>query len=288
MKDQITGHTRLGGLLGSPVAHSISPMMHNAAFAHLGIDWVYLCFDTGKDKLGQVVEAMRSLNVFGFNVTMPDKVRILPYLDGLSKEAEMIGAVNTVKNENGKLIGYNTDGMGFLQSLTSEGIRIKGQTVSLIGAGGAGNAIATQAAIDGAKELHLLCRRGRSWEHAQSLVRQISEQTSCRADLTDLSDTEQIKAHLQDSALLINASSAGMAPDIDVTPIRDPSLLSPDLIVTDVIYNPAKTRLLREAEQRGCRIQNGMYMLLYQGAASFRIWTGQDMPVEMIRQRFFS
>ena len=121
-----------------------------------------------------------------------------------------------------------------------------------------------------------------------SLVRQINEQTSCHADLTDLSDTVQMKARLQDSALLINASSAGMAPDIDTTPIRDPSLLPPDLIVTDVIYHPAKTRLLREAEQRGCRIQNGMYMLLYQGAAAFRIWTGQDMPVEMIRRRFFS
>ena len=138
MKDQITGHTRLGGLIGSPVAHSISPMMHNASFAHLGIDWVYLCFDTKGDKLEQVVNAMRSLNVFGFNVTMPDKVHILPYLDGLSKEAEMIGAVNTVKNEDGKLIGYNTDGMGFLRSLTSEGIRIEGRTICLIGAGGAG------------------------------------------------------------------------------------------------------------------------------------------------------
>ena len=288
MKDQITGHTRLGGLIGSPVAHSISPMMHNASFAHLGIDWVYLCFDTKGDKLEQVVNAMRSLNVFGFNVTMPDKVHILPYLDGLSKEAEMIGAVNTVKNEDGKLIGYNTDGMGFLRSLTSEGIRIEGRTICLIGAGGAGSAIAVQAAIDGAKALHLLCRRGRSWEHAMSLVRQINEQTSCHADLTNLSDTVQMKTRLQDSALLINASSAGMAPDIDTTPIRDPSLLPPDLIVTDVIYHPAKTRLLREAEQRGCRIQNGMYMLLYQGAAAFRIWTGQDMPVEMIRRRFFS
>lgn len=288
MKEQITGRTRLGGLLGCPVDHSISPLMHNASFTHLGIDWVYLCFDTGGGRLEQVVSAMRSLNAYGFNVTMPDKVRILPYLDGLSREAQMIGAVNTVKNEDGRLIGYNTDGMGFLRSLTSEGIPVSGQKICLIGAGGAGSAIAIQAALDGAKALHLLCRRGRSWEHARSLVRQIGQQTDCRADLTDLSDRDQTAYHLQDSSLLINASSAGMAPDVDTTPIADPSMLPSGLVVSDIIYHPAKTRLLREAEERGCRTRNGMYMLLYQGAASFRIWTGRDMPVDLIKEQFFS
>ncbi len=287
MKEHINGHTRLGGLLGSPVSHSISPAMHNAAFAHLGIDQVYLCFDTPPEKLEQTVQAMRVLDVYGFNVTMPDKVRIIPYLDGLSREAELIGAVNTVKNDQGRLTGYNTDGTGFLQAVRSEGYEIKGKTVSLLGAGGAAGAIAIQAAIDGADRLHLISRRGKSWENARRLTDRINQGTSCRADLTDLSDKAMVASHLQDSYLLINATSAGMAPDTESTPISDPSLLPSHLVVSDIIYNPPKTRLLREAEARGCRVLNGMYMLLYQGAASFRIWTGRDMPVEMIKERFF-
>ncbi len=288
MKDQITGHTRLGGLLGSPVAHSISPMMHNAAFSLLGIDWVYLCFEAVPDRLGQVVEAMRSLDVYGFNVTMPDKVHIIPFLDDLSREARLIGAVNTVKNENGRLTGYNTDGMGFLRAVTTEGCEIRGKTISLIGAGGAASAIAIQAAIDGAEKLHLISRRGRSWDHAVKLTAQINEETSCRADLTDLADTGRVAACMADSYLLINGTSAGMAPNTELSPISDPSILPSGLIVSDIIYEPPKTRLLREAGERGCRILNGMYMLLYQGAASFRIWTGRDMPVTQIRERYFS
>lgn len=288
MTYQITGHTRMGGLLGSPVAHSISPMMHNDSFRELGLDWVYLCFDVGPDRLGEVVNAFRSMNVYGFNLTMPDKEAVIPHLDELSLAAELIGAVNTVKNEDGKLIGHNTDGIGYIQSVSAAGWDIRGKEMTLLGAGGAACAIAVQAAIDGVSRLHLVSRRGRSWEKAGRLVEQINKKTDCQADLTDLADGSRLRRCLETSSLLTNATSVGMAPQADATPIPDTSMFHPGLLVSDVIYHPSKTRLLREAQGAGCAVCNGMYMLLYQGAAAFKIWTGQEMPVELIRERYFS
>lgn len=288
MTYQITGHTRLGGLLGSPVAHSISPMMHNDSFRELDLDCVYLCFDVGPEKLPDVVKAFRSMNVYGFNLTMPDKEAVLPCLDDLSLASQLIGAVNTVKNENGTLIGHNTDGIGYMKAVSSAGYDVIGKEMTLLGAGGAACAIAVQAAIDGVSRLHLVSRRGRSWEKAGKLVERINEKTGCQADLTDLADTRQLKQHLEHSVLLTNATSVGMAPLEEATPIPDPAMFHPGLVVSDVIYHPQKTRLLREAEAAGCAVFNGMYMLLYQGAAAFQIWTGQEMPVELIKSRYFS
>lgn len=288
MTYQITGHTRLGGLLGSPVAHSISPMMHNDSFRQLGLDCVYLCFDVGPEKLKDVVQAFRSMDVYGFNLTMPDKEAVIPCLDELSLAAQLIGAVNTVKNENGRLVGHNTDGIGYMKSVSCAGVDVIGKEMTLLGAGGAACAIAVQAAIDGVARLHLVSRRGRSWEKAVRLVEQINQKTSCQADLTDLADTEELRRRIASSALLTNATSVGMSPAESETPIPDVSMFRPDLVISDVIYHPQKTRLLREAQEAGCHIFNGMYMLLYQGAAAFKIWTGQDMPVELIRERYFS
>ena len=288
MAYQITGTTRLGGLLGSPVAHSKSPLMHNESFRLLGLDFVYLCFDMGPEKLERTVQALRDMNTYGFNLTMPLKTAVIPYLDALSEEAALIGAVNTVKNDSGRLIGYNTDGMGFMASVRDQGMDVSGRTVTLLGAGGAASAISVQAALDGAAVLHLVSRRGRSWEKAESLVRSISESTACRADLTDLADEAALVACLSESGLLINATSVGMAPDTQASPIRDPSMLPPGLLVGDVIYHPERTLLLKQAAERGCRTFNGMDMLLYQGAAGFKIWTGQEMPVERIRALYFS
>lgn len=288
MDYQITGHTRLGGLLGSPVAHSISPMMHNDSFRALGLDCVYLCFDVGPERLGQVVQAFRSMNVYGFNLTMPDKEAVIPYLDELSLAAQLIGAVNTVKNENGKLTGHNTDGIGYMKAVKDAGFDVIGKEMTLLGAGGAASAIAVQAAIDGVNCLHLVSRRGRSWEKAKHLTDSINQKTACRADLTDLADTAALNALLERSALLTNATSVGMAPNTDATPIPDTSLFHTGLVVSDVIYNPRETRLLAEAREKGCPTFNGMYMLLYQGEAAFRIWTGQDMPVDLIKQKYFS
>ncbi len=284
----ITGHTRLGGLIGCPTSHSVSPMMHNDSFRALGLDMVYLCFDVLPEQLGTVIPAFREMQVYGFNITMPDKEAVIPYLDELSPEASLIGAVNTVRFSDGKLIGHNTDGTGFMQAAREQGADVKGREMILLGAGGAASAIAVQAALDGASALHLVCRRSRSWDHAKELVDKISASTACRADLTDLADTAAIRKLTERSFLLVNATSVGMEPNTADSPLTDPSLFHPELIVSDIIYHPRRTRLLQIAEQAGCRTFNGMYMLLWQGAAAFRLWTGRDMPVELIRGRYFS
>ncbi|MCI6868703.1 MAG: shikimate dehydrogenase [Lachnospiraceae bacterium] len=287
MAYQITGHTRLGCLLGTPVSHSISPMMHNEAFRILGLDCVYLCFDTKNADLKTMVQTLKEMNVYGFNLTMPDKERILPYLDELSPAARMIGAVNTVKNEDGRLIGHNTDGIGYMQSVKDTGYDATTGPMTLLGAGGAASSIAIQAALDGVPVLHIVNRRGRSWDNALRLADLINENTSCKADVTDMAKGVAVKACIKDSLLLTNATSIGMAPNTDASPVQDTSCFHPDLLVSDIIYNPRRTKLLLEAQDAGCRISNGMYMLLYQGAAAFQIWTGKEMPVEEIRQKFF-
>lgn len=287
MAYQITGHTRLGCLLGTPVSHSISPMMHNEAFRILGLDCVYLCFDTKNADLKTMVQTLKEMNVYGFNLTMPDKERILPYLDELSPAARMIGAVNTVKNEDGRLIGHNTDGIGYMQSVKDTGYDATTGPMTLLGAGGAASSIAIQAALDGVPVLHIVNRRGRSWDNALRLADLINENTSCKADVTDMAEGEAVKACIKDSLLLTNATSIGMAPNTDASPVQDTSCFHPDLLVSDIIYNPRRTKLLLEAQDAGCRISNGMYMLLYQGAAAFQIWTGKEMPVEEIRKKFF-
>lgn len=288
MSYQITGHTKLGGLLGTPVAHSISPMMYNETFRLLGIDYVYLCFDTAQADFGNLIHALRDMQVFGFNLTMPDKERIIEYLDDLSPAARMIGAVNTVKNENGRLIGHNTDGIGYMRSVADHEYDIKSGAMTLLGAGGAASSIAIQAALDGVPALHIVNRRGRSWNNALRLADEINRSTSCRADVTDLADETELRRILSESRLLTNATSIGMAANAGISPIKDPSMLHPELLVSDIIYNPRRTKLMEDANSAGCRTFNGMYMLLYQGEAAFRIWTGQDMPIEAIRGKYFS
>lgn len=288
MNPQITGHTRLCCLLGTPIAHSISPMIHNEAFRMLGLDFVYLCFDTKHADLKTMVQTLREMNVLGFNLTMPDKERILPYLDELSPAAAMIGAVNTVKNENGRLIGHNTDGIGFMQSVKDTGYDIRSGEMTLLGAGGAASSIAVQAALDGVPALHIINRKGRSWNNAIRLATLINERTGCRADVTDFADVAAIKNAVRQSSLLANATSIGMAPDTDASPIVDTSCFHSGLLVSDIIYNPRFTKLMLDAKAAGCRTANGLYMLLYQGAAAFHIWTGCEMPIDAIREKYFS
>lgn len=286
---QINGHTRLGCLLGSPVAHSLSPMIYNEAFRLLDIDYVYLCFDTKDSNLKSMIQTLREMNVFGFNLTMPIKERAMEYLDDLSEAARMIGAVNTVKNENGRLVGYNTDGIGYISSMRESGYDFASGEMSLLGAGGAASSIAVHAALNGVPVLHILNRKnGRFWPNALRLADEINTRTGCAADVTDLNDTEAVRAILARSTLLTNATSAGMAPHTETLPLQDPSCLHPGLTVSDIIYNPRKTRLLEEAQKRGCQTSNGLYMLLYQAEAAFRIWTDLDLPTEKIRAKFFA
>lgn len=288
MKDMITGHTKLTGLLGSPVEHSISPMMHNESFRVLGLDYAYLAFDVREQELEIAVEGVKALKVKGFNLTMPNKNRMCRLCDQLSPAAEIIGAVNTVENRNGELVGHSTDGSGYMLAVKNAGYEILGKKMTLFGAGGAGTSILVQAALDGVAEISVFNRRTPFFERAEQIIRKLNERTSCKIRLYDYEDASVLRREIGDSAILTNATSVGMAPNLEACILKDTSMLHPDLIVSDVIYNPKETKLLKMAKEAGCRTFNGMYMLLYQGAEAFRIWTGQEMPVEHIKQMFFA
>ena len=284
---QITGRTKLTGLLGSPVSHSISPMMHNEAFQQLGLDYAYMAFDIELEKLASVVEALRIMNVRGFNLTMPHKNAMCSLCDSLSPAAEIIGAVNTVVNDGGHLTGYTTDGTGYMHALKEDGYDIIGKKMTLLGAGGAATSIFVQAALDGVSEISIFNRRSPFWERAEKIIKMLTERTNCKIKLYDYSDPNILKREISESVILTNGTSVGMAPDVERSLITDTFVFHKDLIVSDVIYNPRETLLLRQSKEAGCKTQNGLYMLLYQGAEAFKLWTGQDMPIELVKEKYF-
>ncbi|GIP44770.1 shikimate dehydrogenase (NADP(+)) [Paenibacillus sp. J45TS6] len=287
MAERISGKTKLIGLLGTPISHSLSPKMHNEAFAKLGLDYVYLAFDVDNEQLPGVIQGFRSLNVRGCNVTMPNKTVVLQYLDKLSPAAELAGAVNTVVNDNGVLTGHITDGVGYMRALKEDGIDIIGKKMTITGAGGAATAICIQAALDGVKEISIFNRKDAFYERAEQTVKNIMEKTDCNVKLFDLEDTNTLYKEIEDSTIFTNATGVGMKPLVGQSLITDPAVLRSDLIVSDVVYIPEKTRLLEMAEEQGCRTINGLGMMLWQGAEAFKIWTGEDMPVDYIKELLF-
>lgn len=288
MNYEITGRTRLTCLLGSPVAHSISPQMHNEAFRQLGLDYVYLAFDVRPEQLKEVVSGLTAAGIVGFNLTMPLKVHILPLLDELTPSARLSNAVNTVIVKDGRLIGHNTDGIGYMRSVSDAGFDISGKKMTLLGAGGAATAICVQAALDGVSAIDMYKRKNASWDRTLEFCQKITAETGCFIRLCDISDEASLAESLSDSAILTNATNVGMAPDTGHSPIPDVSMLPRELIVSDIIYNPKETLLLKQAKQAGCPCFNGLYMLLYQGAAAFTCWTGKEMPVALIKEKFFN
>ena len=287
MKKNITGHTRLICLLGDPVSHSISPAMHNLAFETLGLDYVYLAFKTTIEEFEHTVATLKQIGARGFNCTMPCKRIAAQRCDELSPAARFMNSVNTVVIEDGKLIGHNTDGVGYMRSVIDAGHDIIGKQMTLLGSGGASSAILTQAALDGVAKINVFARKGNSWDVIEKQISQINKETSCRVTLNELSDITALKVSMTDSAILVNGSSVGMAPNTAECLIPDTSYFHPELIVSDVIYNPRKTKLLAMAEAAGLATFNGMYMLLYQGAAGFQLWTGQEMPVDLVKRTLF-
>lgn len=289
MMKEITGHTKLFGVLGSPISHSISPQMHNEAFRQLGMDSVYVAFEVGVDGMQSAVEGLRTLNVRGYNVTMPNKNIMATLCDQLSPAAEIIGAVNTVVNENGILKGYTTDGTGYMRAVEDAGHDIIGKKMTLLGAGGASTAIYVQAALDGLSEISIFSRRSSQFnERTRTIIEKLKAHAPCKVNLYDLEDTDRLKHEISESAILTNGTSVGMAPDVDASLIIDPSMFHKNLVVSDIIYNPRETKLMKIAREAGCPTFNGLYMLLYQGAEAFKIWTGQDMPVDIIKAKYFS
>lgn len=274
----ISGKTRVCGVIGDPIEHSLSPIMHNAAFQALEMDYVYLAFKVKPVCVPDAVEGMRALNIRGLNVTMPHKKAVMASLDRIDLSAQIIGSVNTILNKENLLFGFNTDGVGAVKALKENGVALKGSKILLLGAGGAARAIAYAMAKE-ADELTVL---NRTVKDAQTLSKLVEKAASKRIVSGSLS-LEDIDANLQDSDILINATSVGMKPRPDQTPVPV-ELLRKNLAVMDIVYNPLETKLARDAKALGAKVISGVEMLIYQGAASFEIWTGKSAPVEVMRK----
>ena len=286
---RISGTTTLLGLIGTPVEHSKSPAMYNHCFQKFGLDWAYLAFDIPQEKAGDAVQAIRTLGMRGANVTMPCKNAVIPYLDKLTPAAEAIQAVNTIVNENGTLVGHNTDGCGYTQNLRRSGVEVKGKRIVLLGGGGAASAIAIQAALEGAAEIAVFNLKDTFWPRVEKGLQAIAKAApGCAITLNDLQDREALHQAILRCDILSNATRVGMAPYEDQSNITDLSWFRPDLIVTDVVYAPPQTRMLREAQAAGCLTCDGLGMLLCQGAEAFRLYSGMEMPVEEIRALLYA
>lgn len=275
---KISGTTKVCGIIGDPVEHSLSPAMQNAAFNDLKLDFVYVAFRVKKEELENAMNGMRSLGIHGLNITMPHKNAVISYLDKIDSTAKFINAVNTVLNDNGKLLGFNNDGLGALKALKENGVDPKKKKLLLLGAGGAANAIAFHAAQE-VKELVIL---NRTAEKAETLAEALRTKFSKQITGKSLS-TNRIKEELKNADILINATSVGMHPNINQSPVR-PEWLRPDLCVMDIVYNPLETKLARNAKAKGARVISGVEMLVYQGAASFEIWTNHPAPVKVMKK----
>ena len=277
------------GLIGTPVAHSKSPAMYNLCFQEFGLDWAYLAFDVPAERAGEAVAAIRTLHMRGANVTMPCKNAVIPFLDELTPAARAIQAVNTIVNEGGVLVGHNTDGCGYTQNLRRNGIEVAGKKIVLLGGGGAASAIAIQAALEGAAEIAVFNLRDAFWPRVEQGLKAIAQAApGCAISLQDLEDRSALKAAIDRCDILSNATRVGMAPYEDQSNITDLSWFRPDLVVTDVVYAPPETKMLREARAAGCKTCDGLGMLLCQGAEAFRLYSGLEMPVEEIRTLLYT
>ena len=291
MERRISGTTTMYGLIGSPVGHSGSPAMYNYSFAKLGIDSAYLAWDIKEDQVADFIKAARLLNIKGFNITMPCKMETARLVDALSPAAQIIGAVNTVVIEDGKLTGHITDGKGFILNLEENGVSIKDKKVVLMGGGGAGTAIFVQAALDGAKEIAVFNRKtSANFTKLETIAVKLAEMVpECRVTVCDLSDEQLLYDTIRQSDILINSTNVGMAPNPDATLIHDMSVYHEDLVVAEIIYNPKETKMMADAKAAGVKkVVSGKGMLLWQGVEAFRLYTGQEMPVAEVKELFFS
>ena len=284
MAERMTGHTELIGLIATPIRHSSSPTMHNEAFAKLGLDYVYLAFEVGNEELEDTIKGFRAMKVRGSNVSMPNKTVVHKYLDKLSPAAELCGAVNTIVNDDGVLTGHMTDGIGCMMALKDAGVDVIGKKITIVGAGGAATAIEVQAALDGVAEISIFNAKDNFFVNAEKTAEKLNSKTDCKVNVFDLADLEKLKEEIASSVLFINATGMGMKPLEGKTYIPDKSFFRPDLTVLDIVYIPAETALLKLAKEAGCRTLNGLGMMLFQGAAAFKLFTGKDMPIEYMKE----
>ena len=288
MERRISGHTGLFALIGSPVGHSGSPAMYNYSFEKLGLDYAYVAFDIKVDEVAAAIAAMKTFKMRGFNVTMPCKIEAAKYMDALSPAAQIIGAVNTIVNNEGVLTGHITDGEGFVNNLRDHGVDVKDKKITLIGGGGAATAIYVQCALDGAKEISIFKRQDANLMRTLEIVEKVRMYApECEINVYDTADVAKMTAEILDSDILINGTIVGMTPMDGESPVKDNTAFHKDLVVCDIVYNPIETKLLREAKGAGCKCVGGKGMLLWQGVSAFKLFTGMDMPVEEVKALYF-
>lgn len=274
----ISAKSRLLGIIGDPIEHSMSPVIQNAALRDAGTDYIYLAFRVKREALEQAIIGMRALNIAGLNVTIPHKVAVIQLLDRLDHLAEMIGSVNTIVNDGGILTGYNTDATGFLKPLLKRRIELKGRKAIILGAGGAARAISF-VLVDRGVSLTII---NRTLDKAIDCARQVNN--TLHSDVAALAlNPENLKRAIGQADILINATSIGMSPDVNETPLKK-DWLRPGLIVYDIVYNPMETKLLKEARGAGAMAISGTDMLIWQGALAFEKWTGMQAPVDLMKR----
>lgn len=289
MESRISGHTGLMALIGSPVGHSGSPAMYNYSFQKLGLDYAYVALDIKEDEVKDAIAAMKLFKMKGGNVTMPDKTEAAKYMDELSPAAQIIGAINTIVNEDGKLTGHITDGEGFVNNLKDHGIDINGKKITVAGGGGAATAIQVQCALDGVSEITIFNKKDAFFDRTLATAEKIKNAVpGIVVNVYDIDDVAKMTEEISNSDIFVNATIVGMKPLDDLSVVKDLSAFRPGLVVCDAVYNPEETKLLREAKEAGCICVGGKGMLLWQGVSAFKLFTGKDMPVEEVKEKFFS
>lgn len=275
---RITSATQLYAVIGDPIRHSKSPLMQNAALNSCQIDAVYTAFHVKPEQLQACVEGMRALGIQGMNVTIPHKEQVMKLLDELDHSAQVIGAVNTIVNDNGRLIGYNTDGMGYVRSLKEEtGVDLQSSRILMIGAGGAARGLAYALLNEGCEQLTIA---NRTLERAHAIAAELQAFGSIQVAQLEDGRPDILPEEVD---VVINTTSVGMHPAVEISPM-DKSWLRSSMIVSDIIYNPLMTQLLHDAEEIGAVTHSGLGMFVYQGAIAFELWTGQQAPVHVMRE----
>ena len=284
MTSNITGYTKVLGIIANPIKHSLSPMMHNVACQKLGLDYVYVAFDVTEDQFEEAIQGLKALAVQGLNVSMPYKTKVIPYLDSITLQAKLCGAVNTITYEQGTYIGDNTDGRGFMESLYDKGWNPKGKKMTIFGAGGSALAIMVQAVLEGVKEVIVYKRENGTYQKIADTIHAINQELHSKIILKPLEDLEELKRDLQDSYIVVNATSVGMGSLEGMSCVPDVSYFPNHIKVADIIYNPQETKFIQQAKQAGLEYMNGQRMLLFQGALSFEQWTKQKMPISHMKK----
>ncbi|HCL89934.1 MAG TPA: shikimate dehydrogenase [Candidatus Atribacteria bacterium] len=287
MKKEINGKTKIIGVIGKNIENSLSPLFHNQIILKHSLNFCYLPFKVTETDLSEAIQGIRALNIRGVNITFPYKEKVIKFLDKVEESARRIGAINTIVNNKGILTGYNTDVIGFKKSLQEDGkFTIKGEKAVILGAGGAARAVVYALLEEGIEEISIF---NRTLEKAEKIKQALSPFSPKSRIGVFFLEEKMLKDKIKEAHLLVNTTSLGMPPRVDNTPLPDEKLFHPNLLVYDLIYHPARTLFLRQAERTGAKIINGLPMLVYQGIESFYLWTGLKPEgkevLEMIKKR---